>query len=598
LIGTLRRAWAVFDAPTRRRLVLALAGSAVIATADVAALFATVPLMQLLTTPDRDFGAIEVVRNALGRPDNTTLATYLAVIIFVGFLLKGVLAMAIRWWILGFMNQEMAKVSADLLRYYLRAPLSVTASRGTAELLRTANDATTLFFGQVVIAGTAAATEGITLLLIGASIMAVLPVPALVLLTYFLLCGTVIQRFARPRARSAGRELMGSMTEGNLASLHALGGIKEIKLRHATDEFVADYLHARRRVARSTQMTAFLTEMPKYMMELVFISGVGLLAAVAFNAGGSATALSTLAIFAAAGFKVMPSAVRMLASLTYVRSGGAALDLVEADILASRAIAPEQDGPVTPLPFTSLLQVKDLGFSYADGDGATLKGIDLDVPAGSSLAVVGPSGGGKSTLVDLVLGLQKPTSGCITVDGTDIADNLRGWHAQVAVVPQDVYLLGSSLRDNVTFTRDEDVDDQRVWSCLVAAHLGDLARSSPEGLDQEIGERGARLSGGQRQRLGIARALYREPRLLVLDEATSALDNETEHEVTRTIDRLSGSVTTIVVAHRLSTVRHCDQIAFLKDGRIDAVGTFEEVQELSPDFARLVRLGSLDAPAT
>ncbi|GAB2974640.1 ABC transporter ATP-binding protein [Nocardioides montaniterrae] len=593
MLATVRRAWALFDVPTRKRLLLALGGSALIALADVVALFAVVPLMQLLTTPGRHVGAVEVARDALGHPNDDQLATYLAGIIFSGFLLKGLMAMAIRWWILGFMNQEMAVVSARLLRYYLRAPLSVSAGRGTADLLRTANDATTVFFNQVVIGGAAFATEGITVLLIGLSILAVLPLPAVALGAYFLFWGTLIQRFARRHARAAGEATMHGARDSNRTALHALGGIKEIKLRHASDEFAAAYLDARRRTARSSRVMTFLTEMPKYAMELVFVSGVALLAAIAYHAGGSATALSTLAIFAAAGFKLMPSAVRMLASASQVRAGTAALELVETDILASRDLGPEPAESPEPLPFTSELRVEDLHFSYDGSPVETLRGIDLALPLGTSLAVVGPSGAGKSTLVDLLLGLRTPTAGRITVDGTDIAADLGAWHHQLAVVPQDVYVLDATLRDNVTFTRTTEADDARVMECLEAAHLGDLARAG--GLDQSVGERGVRISGGQRQRLGIARALYRRPALLVLDEATSSLDNETEHEITRTIDRLSGSVTTVVVAHRLSTVRHCHQIAFLKDGKVEAVGTFEEVRRASADFARLVELGSLEA---
>jgi len=594
LFITLRRAWALFDAPTRKRLVLALLGSAFIALADLAALFLVVPLMQLLTTPTRHVGAVETVRDFFGRPSDHDLATYLAMAIFGGFLLKGLVAMAIRWWTLGFLSEEMAVVSGRLLRYYLRAPLSLSSSRGTAELLRTANDATSQFFNQVVIAGTSATTDGITLMLIAVGLLVVQPLPALALMGYFVLCGAVVQRYARRHARAAGEELMTATYDANLTSLHALGGIKEIKLRHAGEEFVEEYLASRRRVAHSSRVTAFLGELPKYTMEIIFISGVALLAAIAFHAGGSATALSTLALFAAAGFKVMPSAVRFLASISLVRNGAPALDVIEPDLLADRALLTEPATRAEPIPFTGHLRLTDVRFAYDGAPAEALRGIDLDVRRGQSLALVGPSGAGKSTLVDLVLGLQQPTGGRITVDGTDIADHLRGWQDQLAVVPQDVYVLDASIRDNVAFTRSEPVDDERVWECLAAAHLDDLVRGSGQGLDLPAGERGARISGGQRQRLGIARALYRRPALLVLDEATSALDNRTEHEITRTIDRLSGSVTTIVVAHRLSTVRHCDQIAYLAGGRISAVGTFEEVQRLSPAFAELVRLGSLD----
>jgi ABC-type multidrug transport system fused ATPase/permease subunit len=217
------------------------------------------------------------------------------------------------------------------------------------------------------------------------------------------------------------------------------------------------------------------------------------------------------------------------------------------------------------------------------------------VPAGTSLALVGTSGAGKSTLVDVMLGLQRPTGGRILADGVDIGERLPQWQANISMVPQDVYLLDNSLRENIHFALASDpTHDEDLMMVVEQAQLGDLLSELPEGLDTSVGERGTRLSGGQRQRVGIARALYRRPQLLVLDEATSALDNETERRITSTIETLHGQVTVVVVAHRLSTVRRCDQIAFLEAGRVAAIGTFEEVCRANATFAHLVELGTLD----
>ena len=236
-----------------------------------------------------------------------------------------------------------------------------------------------------------------------------------------------------------------------------------------------------------------------------------------------------------------------------------------------------------------------MSFRYPDAAEPVLNGINLYVPAGTSLALVGRSGAGKSTLVDLILGLQRPTAGLILADSIDVGTQLKAWQAGLAMVPQDVYLLEGSIRDNVYFTPGvDDPDDARLRSAIEQASLADLIDNVPDGLETQVGDRGTRLSGGQRQRVGLARALFRSPHLLVLDEATSALDNETEHEVSQTITRLHGQITTILVAHRLSTVKHCDQVAFLEDGRVSALGTFDELRRQSPAFARLVALGSLD----
>jgi ABC-type multidrug transport system fused ATPase/permease subunit len=199
-------------------------------------------------------------------------------------------------------------------------------------------------------------------------------------------------------------------------------------------------------------------------------------------------------------------------------------------------------------------------------------------------------------MVDIILGLHQPTRGAVLVDGVDIAEHQASWRQNLGYVPQDTYILDATLMENVAFdVAAEDVDRDAVIRALDRAQLSELVAALPDGLDAQVGERGTLLSGGQRQRLGIARALYRNPRLLVLDEATSALDNETEHQIGQAIDALAGSISVIVVAHRLSTVRHVDRIVFLKEGRIASSGTFDTLREIDADFARLVQLGSLDA---
>ncbi len=247
------------------------------------------------------------------------------------------------------------------------------------------------------------------------------------------------------------------------------------------------------------------------------------------------------------------------------------------------------------MPLTDELLVDDVSYTYPGGMAAVLSGVDLAIPAGASVALVGGSGAGKTTLVDVILGLHPPAEGRVLVDGTSIDEDLAAWQRSIGFVPQDVYLLDDTLRANIAFGEpDELIDDERVRSSIRLAQLEEHVATLPEGLETRVGERGTRLSGGQRQRLGIARALYRQPTVLVLDEATSALDNETERRVTDVIRALHGAVTVIVVAHRLSTVMNCDQIVFLEAGRISATGSFDEVRRQSEAFDHLVELGTLD----
>jgi ABC-type multidrug transport system fused ATPase/permease subunit len=240
------------------------------------------------------------------------------------------------------------------------------------------------------------------------------------------------------------------------------------------------------------------------------------------------------------------------------------------------------------------IRVEGVTFTHDGREDPAVKDVSFSVPAGSAVALVGASGAGKSTIVDIMLGLYSPSSGRVTANGTDIRTILPEWQQSLGLVPQEVYLLDDDLRANIAFGEpDDQIDETRLAQAIAGAQLEELVASLPEGLETFVGERGVRLSGGQRQRIGIARALYTRPRLLILDEATSALDNETERRISETIHALHGSVTIIIVAHRLSTVRDCDQVVLLDGGEVAAVGGFEELQLVSPDFARMVELGNL-----
>jgi ABC-type multidrug transport system fused ATPase/permease subunit len=250
--------------------------------------------------------------------------------------------------------------------------------------------------------------------------------------------------------------------------------------------------------------------------------------------------------------------------------------------------------PTKRLGLHDRLVLEDVSFSYRTSTAPVVRHVDLTVEKGSSLALVGSSGAGKSTLVDLILGLQEPTAGRILVDGIPIDDDLPSWQRSIGLVSQDVTLLNGSLLRNIAFGVDEaDIDRTRLEEAIHLAQLDTMIADLPEGLDTDVAERGARLSGGQRQRVAIARALYTVPDLLVLDEATSALDNEVEYELTKTIDSLHGSMTIIVIAHRLSTVRNCSYIAYLEEGEVVAMGTFDELRRSNAAFARLVELAEM-----
>jgi ABC-type multidrug transport system fused ATPase/permease subunit len=244
------------------------------------------------------------------------------------------------------------------------------------------------------------------------------------------------------------------------------------------------------------------------------------------------------------------------------------------------------------LPFERHIKLENVNYSYPDGQKHVLKDNNLTIIKGETVGFVGASGAGKSTLVDIILGLLEPQSGSITVDGLDIFEHLESWQKRLGYVPQSIFLLDDTIRRNIAFgVIDDEIDDARIWESIKLAGLEEVLSAMAEQLDSIVGEFGTRISGGQRQRVAIARALYRNPEVLVFDEATSALDGETERDISSAIDFISDDKTMLIVAHRLSTIRQCDMIVFMKDGKIVNTGTFEELRKIDPEFANLAKLG-------
>lgn len=594
-LGVPAGAGILFDRAARRTLVLATLGSAAVAGLEVLALGALVPLMQLLTGVTVSGQLSEWVAALFGHPPQDRLAAYIAGLVLVVYLLKSVSTVAFRWWLSGALTSTQVDTAARLFDYYLRAPYAVHLRRSAADILRTLNDAVAQVYTLVVPGLITALSDLLTVLAVTATLIVVMPGPALAVVGYFLLASLLFQRWVRSRVVAAGSAVLEANKGVFQAAIEAIGTVKEVQVRNGEVYFLDRYRAARHDAAQASRRSAFYTDLPRFYIEIVFVVAVGLMTAIVFTQETGGTAVGMLALFAAAGFRLMPTVVRMIASLNGVKAGAPAVALVVADLHEALEVGELPERHPAPLPFERTLELRDVHFGYPDAEDEVIRGVTLSIPFGQSVAFVGGSGAGKTTLVDLVLGLHRPTSGEILVDGVDIAGDLRAWRENIGMVPQTVWMVETSMRENIVFASDPaSLDEGALAEAIDGAHLQDVLDGMPGGLDADAGDRGVRLSGGQRQRVGIARALYRQPRLLVLDEATSALDNETERRITDTITALRGKKTMIVVAHRLSTVRDCDVVVFLDNGRIAAQGTFEQVRQRSAAFRRLVELGRLE----
>jgi ABC-type multidrug transport system fused ATPase/permease subunit len=580
----------------RWQLLGVMSGSLGVSIAETGSVVLVVPLMALLTGQPLDQGALGVVSHALGDPSVDVLRAIILGAVVGGFVLKDVATMVFRWWMLGFLAREQAMTSTKLLDYYLRAPIGLHQERGTSDLIRTMGTAVALTYGSFLAGTLSLFTQALTILSLLVALFVVMPLPTLGVLAYFGVAGFLFAFLVRPRAERASRDVMAASQESMGATFDGLFGVKEIKLRHSYGYFIEAARRPSLRAAYAGRVSTYLTELPKYILEILFVGGIALLIGLVLGAGSTDSVVGALALLGAAGFRILPSITGLLGSITSLRVGSVALKEVTADLWTARRLGLAELGEASHgrLPLRETISLEELTFRYRPELPDVVNHVTLDIPAGSSLALVGGSGAGKTTLVDLLLGFHTPTQGRICADGTDISTDLVGWQNNIAMVPQEVYLIDGTVRRNIAFDRDaDDMDEGLLADVVRRSQLEDLVASLPDGLNTEIGERGGRLSGGQKQRIGIARALYRRPSLLVLDEATSALDNMTERSITETIEALHGDMTVIVVAHRLSTVRNVDKLVFMVDGRVAASGTFDEVRRDNADFARLVELGSL-----
>jgi ATP-binding cassette subfamily C protein len=552
-----------------------------------AAVFA---LIKLVGDPAHG-GGLPILSSLADANDGRT--TVLAAVVGVGLLyvFKNIVLTSIAALQDRVIGESVVSVSRRMMQGYLAVPFATHARRNSAELIRNSTYSAQTAFREVMESTYAAVTESC----IAAAIILVLIVKAPVLT---LVAGTVlgilmatllgVTRRAMARWGRDEQESRGALQQTLQETFH---GLKEIRLRGRERFYYERFSRRVRTVARAQHLSATWATASRLLIETLFICGMLLVIALAtLRSGVSSDLVPLLGLYAYAGFRVIPSVNRILMHLARIQYGSPAVDALYDDFRAFRELPDFLEAtPAKPVTFADRIVLTGVTFAY-DAQAAVVQNIDLVVARGESIGIVGPTGAGKSTLLDLILGLLRPSAGDIAVDGTDIFSALRSWQGMIGYVAQSAYLLDDTVRRNVAFgLPDDEIDEGRLRMALQMAQLEEVIAALPSGLDTVVGERGARLSGGERQRVAIARALYHQPELLVFDEATAALDSQTERDLTAAIDALHGCKTLIIVAHRLSTVRSCDRLVFLRGGRIEAQGSFDELLERSPRFRTLAR---------
>ena len=509
------------------------------------------------------------------------------------FVLRSVLLALVARAESGAMAFTMAGLATRLLDAYLGAPFALHLRHSASEL---AHDATASV-DRTVMNGMGALVQIVAELLVSAGLAAFLLIAApLVTLVTAGTLGLLVAAALRLTKRSSnrwGRQREEQSRRAAKDMQQMLGGLREIIVLGREQTYRDAFAAAENALARTRRTHSTLVALPRIAIETIFVACVVLVVALlTLRGASSADLVPLLGVYAYAGFRFIPSANRLMLQVDVLRSVGPSVRRVAEHLDVFEGARREDDrSPGTAMTFEREIALEDVGFTYETGPAPVFTGVSLRIGRGQSVGIVGPTGSGKSTLVDLVLGLLDPTTGRVTVDGVDVRAVRRAWQRKIGYVAQHAFLFDDTIAKNVALgVRPEEVDRRRLDEALAMAQLGEFVAGLPDGAETRIMERGIRLSGGQRQRVAIARALYQEPDLLVFDEATAALDNATEREVTRAIEELRGRKTVIVIAHRLTTVRRCDALIFLADGAVRAVGSFEQLMEDNAEFRAMAAL--------
>ncbi len=607
MFDSVKKALALLDTRSKRILLVLVVIQVLIASLDLLGvlLFGVVAALSAAAIAGQQSATLSQLMEVIGWADvdETYLAIALAAVAGLVFLLKSVLSFLLIRRSLRFLANRQAMVSSRLAERLLSRPLlevQRNSSQHNAYALTAGANAATIGIlgsGVVIIA------ELALLVVMSVGLFFIDPLVAAFTIAFFGALAVVLNRALGNWAKRLGRQLSAAEIASIASMQEALRTYRETSVSGRRILFVERFQSLRWRAARYQADSQIMSQVSKYVFEVGLILGGATLTFSQVMTREVVAAVAVIAVFLTAASRVMPSLLRLQqASLGIRQSGG-----VATRTFAMRAeledgaddfeIDPEtRDRVLKSLAgdyagFAPSMAMQNVTLSYPGADRPAVFRASLSVKPGESLALVGPTGAGKSTMADLVLGVVQPDSGSVQVSGHDPVDAVTTWPGAIGYVPQEVAVVNGSIRENVALGLPEDViDDDLVWEALERAHLADILRQDREGLGTLVGEHGVQISGGQRQRLGIARALYTRPRLVVLDEATSALDAETEKSISDALEELEGDVTLVIVAHRLATIRHCTQVAYIEAGEIKGLGSFDEVREAQPNFDRQAQL--------
>ncbi len=542
------------------------------------------PALALMTQNDlvNQYPFLRPFLDYLGNPSTNELIVIGMIMLAIVYTIKALFLGTLAWLQAKFAFAVQANVSQRLFKNYLFQPYTFHLQHNSAQLIRNTTNEVSMF-NAVTQSALMIIAEGLVFLGIATLLLFIEPVGACLVITLLGLAGWSFHKLTKNMILKWGeaRQFHEGLRVQHLQQ--GLGGVKEVKLMGRENEFLSQFRIHNYGSAKIGEFQTTVKSLPRYWLELLAVIGLVTLVMVMMEQNKPMSSIvPTLGVFVAAAFRVMPSVNRVLSAFQTLRFATPVVNMLYEQL---HLVAEHKHNNVhAPFSIKNSIELKDVSFAYPETASFALNSINISIPQGSMTGFIGTTGAGKSTLVDIILGLIHPTKGTVFVDNTDIQKEIRSWQDLIGYVPQSIFLTDDTLLRNVAFGIPIDqVDEEKVWSALRSAQLDSFVRELSLGLNTVVGERGVRLSGGQRQRIGIARALYHEPQILILDEATSSLDIDTEHDVMNAVNAMHGDKTIIIVTHRLTTVENCDLLYRLEKGRVVKEGSPESMfKTISP----------------
>ena len=563
--GLFKNIWALF-AKSEQRRALVLGVYLVIGTVlEVMSVGALVPLIQVLTQSNLQSKFPIIDRVFPNSSDQLIVGVILAGVVCI-FLLKEIFLGFSLWMQRGFIARLETRFQTELFDRYTRQPYEFHLTNNSSLLSRNILNST-YFTNNILDPMFMLLTDGFVTIALCVALVAIEPLAMLITICSVGAVAVIFHNFSKRRIGQWGVERQQQDGIKLQQMNETFGGIKEIKMTGREEYFRERFSSNIGRLAHLNRKFTTILGIPRLYLELLSVAGLAALVLSMLALGRtSESLLPILALFAGGAFRLMPAINRITFAFQSLRMGRPIVEVLQADIL-SPVFTELKNQNQAPVKFSHSIRLENISYSYPNAERSVIDGLSFEIMKGSEVGIVGTTGAGKSTLVDILLGLLRPTRGRVMVDGVDISTNIRGWQDLIGYVPQSIFLMDSSIRANIAFgIAENEIDDAKVLRALKLAQLTEFVDGLPNGMNEFVGERGVRLSGGQRQRIGIARALYLDPPILVFDEATSALDVETEKGVMKSLEHLRAERTMLIVTHRLSALEHCDQTIAIENG--------------------------------